>query len=51
MQRAVLKLDAQDFHDVLECEGFKIEAIRGVVIRRNRLGITVDHDRLVTRVR
>ena len=50
MQRAVFKLDAQDFHDVLEREGFKIEAIRGVVIRRNCFGVTVDHDRFIPRV-
>ena len=36
-----------DRHDVLKGERLKVEAVRGVVVGRNGLGIAVDHDRLV----
>ena len=50
VQRAVLLLDPQDFHDVLERERLKIQAVRGVVVGGDSLGVAVDHDRLVARV-
>ena len=50
VQRAILKLNAQDFHDVLKCQWLEIETVRCVIIRRNRFRVTIDHDRLVARV-
>ena len=50
VQRAVLLLDAQDLHHVLEGQRLEIEPVRGVVVGRHRLGVAVDHDRLVARV-
>ena len=50
VQRPVGLFDAQDFHNVLKGQRFEIEPVGGVVIGRNRLGVTVDHDRLVPRV-
>ena len=36
------------FQDIFQSERFEVEAIRRVVIRRDRLRIAVDHHRLVT---
>ncbi|AEM40103.1 hypothetical protein KVU_0264 [Ketogulonicigenium vulgare WSH-001] len=47
MQRAVFLLDAQDFHDAFKGQRLEIQAVRGVVVGRDRLGVAVDHDRLV----
>ena len=50
VQRAVLLLDAQDFHHVFKGQRLKVQAIRGVIVGRNRLGVAVDHDGLIARV-
>ncbi len=47
VQRAVLLLDAEDFEDVLEGEGLEVEAVGGVVVGGDGLGVAVDHDGLV----
>ncbi len=47
VQRAVLLLDAEDFEDVLEGQRLEVEAVGGVVVGRDGLGVAVDHDRLV----
>jgi carbamoyl-phosphate synthase large subunit len=51
VERSGLLLDAEDFHDMFEGQRFEIEAVGGVVIGRDRLGVAVDHDGLVARVR
>jgi hypothetical protein len=50
VQRAVLLLDAQDLHHVLEGQRLEIEPVRGVVVGRDGLGVAVDHDGLVARI-
>jgi hypothetical protein len=50
VQRAVLLLDAQDFHHVFEGQRLEIEPVGGVVVGRDGLGVAVDHDGLVARV-
>ena len=50
VQRAVLLLDPQDFHHVLEGQRLEIEPVGGVVVGRDRFRVAVDHDRLVARV-
>ncbi len=40
-------LDLDDVHDVLEGERLEVEAVGGVVVGRDGLGVAVDHDRLV----
>jgi hypothetical protein len=47
VQRAVLLLDAQDLQHVFERQRLEIEPVGGVVVGRDRLGVAVDHDRLV----
>ncbi len=37
-----------DFHHILKCEGFKVEAVRCIVVRRHRLRIRVDHHDFIT---
>ena len=41
-------LEFDDLEHVFEGERFEVEAIARVVVRRNRLGVAVDHDGLVT---
>ena len=43
---AVGALDIDNVHDVLVGERLKVQAVRGVVVSRNGLGIAVDHDGL-----
>jgi hypothetical protein len=50
VQRAVLLLDAQDLHHVFEGQRLEIEAVGGVVVGRDGLGVAVDHDGLVARI-
>jgi hypothetical protein len=50
VERAVGLLDAQDLHDVLEGHGLEVEAVGGVVVGADRLGVAVDHDGLVARL-
>src|SRR4029453_19652834 len=38
-----LLLGMDDFEDVLESQGLEVEPIRGVVVRRHRLRVAVDH--------
>ena len=40
-------LDVDDVHDVLERQRLEVEAIGGVVVGGDGLGVAVDHDRLV----
>ena len=40
-------LDLDDVHDVLKGERLEVEAVGGVVVGRDGLGVAVDHDRLV----
>ena len=40
-------LGLDDVHDVLEGEGLEVQTVRGVVVRRDGLGVAVDHDGLV----
>ena len=47
VQGAVFLLDAEDFEDVLERQGLEVEAVGGVVVGGDRLGVAVDHDGLV----
>ena len=46
VQRAVLLLDAEDLEDVLEGERLEVEAVGGVVVGGDGLGVAVDHDGL-----
>ena len=46
MQRAVLLLDAEDLEDVLEGQRLEVEAVGGVVVGGDGLGVAVDHDGL-----
>ena len=39
-------LDIDNVHDVLVGERLKVQAVRGVVVSRNGLGVAVDHDGL-----
>jgi hypothetical protein len=39
-----------DVEHVLEGQWFEVEAVRGVVVRRDGLGVAVDHHRLDTRL-
>ena len=39
-----------NLHDILERQGLEIQPVGGVVIRRNRLGIAIDHDRFIARL-
>ncbi len=39
-------LHLENAHDVLEGEGLEVEAVRRVVVGRDRLGVAVDHDGL-----
>ena len=43
---AVGALDIDNVHDVLVGERLKVQAVRGVVVSRNGLGVAVDHDGL-----
>ena len=43
---AVGALDIDDIHDVLIGERLKVQAVRGVVVGRDGLGVAVDHDSL-----
>mmetsp|Transcript_5744 Transcript_5744/g.14692 ORF Transcript_5744/g.14692 Transcript_5744/m.14692 type:complete len:434 (+) Transcript_5744:784-2085(+) len=43
---AVRSLDADDAHHILNGKRLKVEAVRRVVVRRHRLWVRVDHDRL-----
>ena len=47
VERAVLLLDAEDLEDVLEGQRLEVEAVGGVVVGGDGLGVAVDHDRLV----
>ena len=47
MERAVRRLDMEDFEHVLDRQRLEIEAVGGVVIGRHRLRIAIDHDRLI----
>ena len=47
VQRAVLLLDAEDLEDVLEGQRLEVEAVGGVVVGGDGLGVAVDHDGLV----
>ena len=44
-KRAAAFFDPRDFDHILSCQRLEIEPVGGVVIRRNGLGIAVDHDR------
>ena len=50
MQGAVLLFDPHDFHHMFEGQRFEIEAIRGVVVGRNGLGVAIDHDGFIARL-
>ena len=50
LQRPPLALLVENRQHVLGGQRLEIEPIRGVVVGRNRLGIAVDHDRLVARL-
>ncbi len=43
-------LDLDHRKDVLQGEGLEVEAIGGVVVRRDRLGVAVDHHRVASRL-
>ena len=43
---AVGSLNIDDIHDVLVGERLKVQAVRGVVVSRDGLGVAVDHDGL-----
>ena len=43
-------LVGDDVGDVLEGERLEVEAVGGVVVGRDRLGVAVDHDRLVAQL-
>ncbi len=49
VQGAVFLLDPQDFQNMFKGEGFKIKAIRGVIIGADGFGVAVDHDGLIAR--
>ena len=51
LDAAVLAFLAHDFQHVLGCQRLEIEAVRRVVVGRDGLGIAVDHDRLIARLR
>ena len=40
-------LGVEDVGDVLRCEGLEVQAVRGVVVGRDGLGVAVHHHRLV----
>jgi hypothetical protein len=46
VQGAVVLLDAEDLEHVLERERLEVEAVGGVVVGRDGLGVAVDHDGL-----
>jgi hypothetical protein len=48
VELARLAFLGKDFEHVLGGQGFEIEPVRGIIIRRYRLRIAVDHDRLET---
>ena len=43
-------LDVEHVEHILEGEGLEVETVARVVVRRDRLGVAVDHDRLVAGV-
>ncbi len=45
---AVRFFDGDNRKHVFEGKGFEVEAVAGVVVRRNRFGVAVDHDGFVT---
>ena len=51
VQRAVFLFDPQNFHDMFECQRFKIQPVRRVVICRYGFRVAIDHDGFVTGVR
>ena len=49
-QGAVFLFHAQDFHHVFERQRLEIQTVRGVIVGRHGLGVTVDHDGLIPRL-
>ena len=50
MQSALAFFGVDDFEHIFNGQRFKIQAIRGVVIRRYGFRIAVDHDRFIASV-